>query len=146
MKNFFKKPLNIVSVALAVLGIVGILVMLIVPHGGKYVYKTTENDVEMQMTLKFKGDKISTSYKIGSKKTESDDVVTYEIKDGKLYVADMNTGYKINAFKIVMGEGEDAWVYKCTMTYVFFVVACAMAVAGIAGTVYGALTLKKKKS
>lgn len=132
------------SVALTVLGIVGILVMLIVPHGGKYVCKTTQNDEKVSITFKLKGDKLYQSMKMGSETKESPEPSTYEIKDGKIYVDGDDTGYKINAFKLVVGEGEDAMVFKCTMTYVFFVVACVMAVAGIAGTVYGALRLKKE--
>ena len=36
MKKFFSKPFNLVSCLLAVLGLIGIIVMLVVPHGGKY--------------------------------------------------------------------------------------------------------------
>lgn len=138
MKKFFKKPLNIVSVALAVLGIVGILVMLIVPHGVKYTYKGQIGGAEYKQTIKFKGDKM---YVLG----DDSEGMNYEIKDGKLIV--MGVEYnKINAFKFDVKMGSQTMTYKCTMTYVFFVVACAMAVAGIAGTVYGTLRLKKKKS
>lgn len=143
MKKFFKKPLNIVSVALAVLGLVGILVMLIVPHGGKYVYKETKGDIEYSVTYKFKGDKVKVTMAAG--KLEESAELSYKIKDGKISITDFGEGAKINAFKITSGSGEDKTVAKCTMTYVFFVIACAMTVAGAAGIVYGALTLKKKK-
>lgn len=139
MKKFFKKPLNIVSVALAVLGLVGILVMLIVPHGGKYTYKTEVGGTEVKHTVTFKSDKFYSG--------DDDGIgVKYEIKDGKLYLNGSSVASaKINAFKITVGEGDGAMVYKCVMTDVFFAIACAMTVAGAAGIVYGALTLKKKK-
>lgn len=138
MKKFFKKPLNIVSLVLAVLGLVGMIVILCVPHGGKYSYKGEIGGVEYKQTVTFKGDKLYFS--------DDDEGLgtSYEIKDGKLVVGGIEYS-KINAFKFDIKIGTQTATYKCTMSYVFFIVACVMLAVGASGMIYGAVAKPKKK-
>ena len=149
MKNFFKKPLNLVSFLLAVLGLVGIIVMLVVPHGKTYTETVKVGDKEVYARMEFKDGKIYSSTKADDEWTEPVSMGEYSISKGKLSYKVPATGLsveigKVNAFRFVPLDSEDV-KYTCKMTVVFFVVACAMTVVGAAGLVYGTLSSKKKK-
>lgn len=149
MKKFFKKPLNIASVALMVVGIVVMVALLIIPHGGTYTHKS-EGEVlgvkyEYTQVLKLKGDKVYSSVKSESESLSEKEMElgTYKIDSGELVMNGVKTGMSINAFKITSKNSDES--FTCKLNVTIMIVACAMAVVGLAGTVYGALTLKKKK-
>ena len=148
MKNFFKKPFNLVSFLMAVLGLVGVIVMLVVPHGGKYTRKYEVADKKGVSVVKLSDGKIYTREKIDGKWLTEDYVLV-----GKYDIDSKNISYKvgdavsipygkINSFKYVSGELE----YTCNATVVFFAIACFMLVAGSLGLVYAGATSKVKKS
>ena len=145
MKNFFKKPFNIVSLALAVLGLVGMIVILCVPHGG--TYKTTEevNGTKVTYYYQFKGNDLYMNIKTDGKLSYEGDgqkvASDVEFKGGKAYLKGVEL-FKINAFRIAPESGEDTMT--CTASVVFFVVAGVMFLVGVAGTVYGVAKKKKK--
>ncbi len=148
MKKFFKKPLNVVSFALAVLGLIGIIVMLVVPHGRTYTSKTTENDKTSISYVTLKGGKLYSSLKVdGEYVYEDKEFGEYSIDKGKLSykagLVSIEVG-EINSFKLSVVD-DDATM-TCNMTVVFFVIACVMAVFGLAGTIYGFVAPKKKSS
>lgn len=149
MKKFFSKKLNLVSVVLAVLGLVGILVMLIVPHGTKYTRTTTELEKEVTSVYEFKDGKIYSSLKVDGEYTYEDEVIgEYVIDGGKLSYKVPATGLsvelgKINAFRYQPNDADDV-KYTCTLTVVFFVIACVMTVVGVVGVLYGAVINNKK--
>ena len=142
MKKFFNKRLNLLSVILAVLGVVGVLVLFIVPHGAKYTRTYTETEKEFTAIYELKDGKIYSSTKFdGEYLTEDVLLGEYEIKGGKISYKVPLTGLsiefgEINAFRYQPKATEDV-KYTCTLTVVFFVIACAMIVVGLAGTVYG---------
>ncbi len=148
MKKFFKKPLNVVSLILAVLGLVGMIVILCVPHGGTYKYTKKEDGKTYTSVVKFKKDGLYTNTAIDGEWAADEDVKIgdYTISKGKLSykVGAVSTEVgKINAFKIT-AKGTDE-VYKCTASITFFVIACVMLALGAAGMVYGAVAKPKKK-
>ena len=148
MKKFFKKPLNVFSFALVVLGLIGVIVMLVVPHGAKYSRTYKDEDGKVVSVYELKGGKIYNSVKLGDEWVTEDVLLgEYEVKGGKLSykVGDIGVELgKINAFRFIpKGESEN---YTCKMTVVFFVIACVMVVAGSSGMIYGIVTNKKPKS
>lgn len=158
MKKFFKKKSNIVSLVFLVIGVVMMLTLLIIPHGGKYVNKgETPLKNDYTLTYTFKGDKVEISYDVGNSRYTSE--ASYEIKDGKLLIGSdslinvseyltrigFGDGVKINAFKMVSGTGENAAVAKCTLNYVLLYAGAGLAVIGLVGTLAGILKLNKKK-
>ena len=151
MKKFFSKKLNLLSVVLAVLGLVGILVMLIVPHGGKYTRTYTELEKEWTTTYELKDGKIYSSKKVDGEYITQDALLgEYVIDGGKLSYKVPLTGVSvelgdINAFRYQPKGAEDV-KYTCTLTVIFFVVACVMTVLGLAGVVCGALKTNKKST
>ena len=146
MKRFFSKKLNIVSMILAVLGLVGVLVMLIVPHGAKYERKYTELEKEITQVYEIKDGKIYSSTMIDGKYTVEDLLLgEYTINGGKISYKVPLTGVsvefgEINAFRYKAGDVE----YTCVLTNIFFAVACVMTLVGGVGIVYGAVSTKKK--
>ena len=149
MKNFFKKPLNIVSFLLAVLGLVGIVVMLVVPHGRTYTTTAEVAGEEVEARLVLKDGKIYTGTKIDGEWKEAS-MGEYEVSKGKLSYKVPATGLsvelgKINTFRFVPTDAEEDIKYTCKMTVVFFTIACVMLVVGAAGMVYGSVSSKKKK-
>ena len=147
MKKFFKKPLNLVSFVLAVLGLIGIAVMLIVPHGKTYTATMTVGDNEVHARMVLKDGKIYASTKADDKWTDEVAMGEYSISKGKISykLGAISTELgEINAFRFIPGDSEDV-KYTCKMTVVFFVVACAMLVVGATGMAYGTLSSKKKK-
>ena len=149
MKNFFKKPLNLVSFLMAVLGLVGVIVMLVVPHGGKYTRKYEVADKKAVSVVKLSDGKIYTREKIDGKWLTEDYVLLgeYDIDSKKISykvgAASVEFG-KINSFKYVSHIGENE--YTCKMTVAFFAIACVMLIAGSLGLVYAGATSKAKKS
>ena len=147
MKNFIKKPLNLVSLLLAVLGLVGIIVMLVVPHGKTYTATVTVGDNEVHARMELKDGKVYASTKADDEWSEEVAMGEYSISKGKISykLGAISTELgEINAFRFIPGDSDDV-KYTCKMTVVFFVIACAMAVVGAAGIVYGTLSSKKKK-
>ena len=150
MKKFFNKRSNVLSVILAVLGLVGILVLLVVPHGGRYTRTYTETEKEFTSILELKDGKIYSSTKLdGEYVTEDVLLGEYLIQGGKISYKVPLTGLsvefgEINAFSFKQ-KGADA-KFTCTMTWVFFVVACAMTVIGLAGVACGLKGENKKKT
>ena len=147
MKNNAKKTLKFVSLALAVLGIIGIIMMLVIPHGGTYSAKVKEGEKEITTIYKLKDGKIYNSLKTDDKYTYEDvELGEYVINDGKISykagLVSIELG-EINSFKIVTKIGEKE--LTCKMTQIFFVIACVMTVLGVAGTVYSVVSSKKKK-
>lgn len=146
MKKFFSKKLNIFSVILAVLGLVGILVMLIVPNGGKYERKYTESNKDITQIYELKEGKIYSSTIIDGRYTVEDLLLgEYTINGGKISYKVPLTGVsvefgEINAFRYQ--KGDEA--YTCKLTVIFFAIACVMTLAGGAGIVYGMVSSKKK--
>ena len=149
MKKFFKKPLNVVSLILAVLGLVGMIVILCVPHGGKYTYTKKEDGKTYTSVVKFEKGELYTNSAIDGEWATKEDAKMgkYRITKGNLSYSLTGTAYtdvgKINAFKITV-KGSDE-VYKCTASITFFVIACVMLALGAAGMVYGAVAKPKKK-
>jgi len=147
MKNFVKKPLNLVSLILAVLGVVGILVMLIVPHGKTYTATVKVGNTETYARMELKDGEIYTSTKVDDEWTKGVSMGDFDVEKGNLVhktsVTSTKLG-KINAFRFVPA-GTDDVKYTCKLTIVFFVIACVMTVVGGAGIVYGAVSSKKKK-
>ena len=147
MKNFFKKPFNIVSLLMAVLGLVGIIVMLVVPHGGKYTRKYEVTDKKAVSVVKLSDGKIYTREKIDGKWLTEDYVLVgeYDIDSKKISykvgAASVEFG-KINPFKYVSHIGDNE--YTCKATVVFFAIACVMLIAGSLGLVYAGATSKAK--
>lgn len=147
MKKFFNKKSNAISVVLAVLGLVGILVMLIVPHGGKYTRTYEKLNKEITEIIELKDGKIYSSSKVDGKFVTEDLVVgEYAIDSGKI-------SYKVGGLSVEFGEinafryqpkGVDEVKYTCSLMVVFFVIACAMTVVGVLGTVYGLTNANKK--
>ena len=142
MKKFFKKPFNIVSLALAVLGLVGMIVILCVPHGG--TYKKTEEVDGSKITgyYMLKGDEVYMNIKTEGKFEYEGDgykvLSNVEYKGGKAYVAGVEV-FEVNAFRIVVADES----MTCAASVAFFIIAGVMFLAGAAGTVVG--VLKKKK-
>lgn len=145
MKKFFSKKLNIASVILAFLGLVGILVMLIIPHGGKYERTYTELEKEITQTYELKDGKIYSSTMIDGEYTVEDLLLgEYTINGGKISYKVPLTGVsvelgEINAFRYKKGDAK----YTCNLTVIFFAIACVMTVVGGAGIVYGAVSTNK---
>lgn len=143
MKKFFKKPFNIVSLVLAVLGLVGMIVILCVPHGG--TYKKTEEVDGSKVTgyYMLKGDEVYVNLKTEGKFEYEGDgqkiLSGVEYKGGKAYVLGVEA-FEVNAFRIVVADET----LTCTASVVFFIIAGVMFLVGAAGTVY-ALAFKKKK-
>ena len=151
MKKFFNKKSNVLSVILAVLGLVGILVLLVVPHGGKYTRTYTETEKKFTAIIELKDGKIYSSTKLdGEYVTEDVLLGEYLIQGGKISYKVPLTGLsvefgEINAFRY-KPNGTDDIQYTCTMTWVFFVVACAMMAVGVAGVACGLKAGNKKKT
>ena len=149
MKKFFNKPFNLVSLLMTILGLVGIVVMLVVPHGGKYTRKYEVGDKKAVSVVKLSDGKIYTREKVDGEWVTDDYVLLgeYDIDSKKisykLGAVSVEFG-KINSFKYVSHVGENE--YTCTMTVVFFAIACIMLVAGSLGLVYAGATSKAKKS
>lgn len=149
MKNFFKKPFNIVSFLMAILGLVGIVVMLAVPHGGKYTRKDEVGDKKAVSVMKLSDGKIYSREKIDGKWLTDDYVLVgeYDIDSKKISYKVGNAASipygKINSFKYISNIGE--LEYTCKTTVVFFAIACFMLVAGSLGLVYAGATSKAKK-
>lgn len=150
MKKFFKKPLNLASFVLMVVGVVVMVALLVIPHGQTYTYSKKDDDGKKAvMTITLKGDKLYSSYEYDGKALyEDEEVGEYVVNKGMLSYKIGAFSYevgKINAFKITAKDGDTEDAYTCKLNVAIMVVACAMAVVGLAGTVYGSLTLKKKK-
>ena len=149
MKKFLNKKTNILSLVLAVLGLVGILVMLIVPHGAKYTRTYTELEKEFTETYELKDGKIYSSLESDGKYITEDVLLgEYVIDGGKISYKVPLTGLsvelgEINAFRY-QPKLSDEVKYTCSLTVVFFVVACVMTVAGACGVVYGLMSSNKK--
>ena len=145
MKKFFKKPFNIVSLALAVLGLVGMIVILCVPHGGTYKSTDEVNGTKVTYYYEFKGNDMYMNIKTDGKfeyEGEGKKIAeNVEFKGGKAYLAGVEL-FKINAFRIAPELADETMT--CTASVVFFIIAGAMFLVGAAGTVY-ALAFKKKK-
>ena len=141
MKNFFKKPFNIVSLALAVLGLVGMIVILCVPHGG--TYKKTEEVDGKKVTayVMLKGDEVYMNSKIdGELQFKEDQKIASDVeyKGGKAYYANIEV-FEANAFRITL-DGE---TMTCAASIAFFIIAGVMFLAGAAGTVFAVVRKKK---
>lgn len=150
MKKFFKKPLNLVSFVLMVVGVVVMVALLVIPHGKTYTYSKKDDDGKKSvMSITLKGDKLYSSWEYdGEMKYEDQEVGEYVVNKGMLSYKIGALSYevgKINAFKITAKDGDTQNAYTCKLNVTIMVVACAMTVVGLAGSVYGALTLKKKK-
>lgn len=152
MKKFFKKPLNVLSLVLAVLGLIGIVVMLVVPHGAAYTRTVTDdNGKKSTYTYTIKSNKLyATSVVDGKTVIDNQELGTIEVSKGSLYYKVSALGVetktevgKINAFEIKANLTDET--YKCTLTMVFFVIACVMTALGVVGLVYGAVAKPKKK-
>ena len=147
MTKFFNKPFNIVSTLLTVLGLIGIIVMLVVPHGGKYTRKYEVGDKKAVSVVTLKDGKIYSHEKVDGKWVTEDEVLLgeYEIDGRKISykagVVSIEFG-KINSFKYISHVGENA--YTCKMTVTFFAIACVMLVSGALGLVYGVASSKTK--
>lgn len=150
MKKFFKKPLNIVSLVLAVLGLVGMIVILCVPHGGTYTYTKKEDGKKYKAIVQLKDGNLYSNYAIDGEwaSDENEKVGKYRITDGNLSYSVTGTAYvdyaKINAFKITI-TGSDEMTYTCTASVTFFIIACVMLAVGASGMIYGAVAKPKKK-
>lgn len=147
MKKFFSKPFNIVSTLLTVLGLIGIIVMLVVPHGGKYTRKHEVGDKKAVSVITLKDGKIYTHEKVDGKWLTEDEVLLgeYKIDGRKISYKAGALSYefgKINSFKYISDAGENA--YTCKMTVTFFAIACVMLVSGALGLVYGVASSKTK--
>ena len=150
MKKFFKKPLNVVSLILAVLGLIGMVVILCVPHGGTYKYTKKEDDKTYTQTITFKKDGLYSNTAIDGEWATDEDVKIgdYSISKGKLSykVGAVSTEVgKVNAFRISSKIAGEEYVYKCAASITFFVIACVMLALGAAGMVYGAVAKPKRK-
>lgn len=149
MKKFFKKPLNIVSLVLAVLGLVGMIVILCVPHGGTYTYTKKEDGKKYKALVQLKDGNLYSNYAVDGEwaSDENEKVGKYRITDGNLSYSVTGTAYvdyaKINAFKITINGADES--YTCTASVVFFIVACVMLAVGASGMIYGAVAKPKKK-
>ncbi len=149
MKKFFNKKQNVFYTILAVLGLVGILVMLVVPHGAKYTRTYKETEKKYTATYELKDGKIYSSTAVdGEYLTEDVLLGEYVISGGKISYKVPLTGLavelgEINAFRY-QPKGLDDVKYTCSLTIVFFVVACAMTLIGLVGIVGGAVTGNKK--
>ena len=149
MKKFFNKKQNIFFTILAVLGLVGILVLLVVPHGGKYTRTYTETEKKYTASYELKDGKIYSSTMVdGEYITEDVLLGEYTISDGKISYKVPLTGLsvelgEINAFRYEPKLSEDV-KYTCSLTVLFFVVACVMTVAGLGGVVYSLAGSNKK--
>lgn len=149
MKKFFSKPFNLVSCLLAVLGLIGIIVMLVVPHGGKYTRGYEVGDKKAVSVVKLSDGKIYSREKIDGEWVTDDYVLVgeYDIDSKKISykvgAASVEFG-KINSFKYVSHIGENE--YTCKLTVAFFAIACVMLVAGSLGLVYAGATSKAKSS
>lgn len=151
MKKFFKKPLNLVSFVLMLVGVVAIVTLLIIPHGQTYTYThTDDNGKKSVATVTLEGDKMKTKLEYDGNELSSPVDATYKVEKGKLYTVATAFGSEvktpvgeINAFKYTPTGSDEA--FTCKLNVTIMVVACAMAVVGLAGTIYGSLTLKKKK-
>lgn len=152
MKKFFKKPLNVLSLVLAVLGLIGIVVMLVVPHGAVYTRTVKDDDGKKStFTYTIKNNKIyQTSVVDGTTILDNQELGSVEVKDGKLYYKVSALGVetktevgKINSFKLTSKVSDET--YTCKLTVVFFAVACAMTLLGVVGLVCGAVKKPKKK-
>lgn len=142
MKNFFKKPFNIISFALALLGLVGMIVILCVPHGG--VYKATEemDGTKVVSYVKFEGNEVYSRTKIGDKfDGDYEKVGEVEFKNGKAYLLGREL-FEVNAFRIKSDFIDETMT--CAASVAFFIIAGVMFLVGTAGTVYS-LAFKKKK-
>lgn len=143
MKKFFKKPFNIVSVALAVLGLIGMIVILCVPHGG--TYKSTEeiNGAKITTYVKFEGNEMYARMKTDGKfDGDYEKVGKVEFKNGKAYMANIEI-FEINAFRIAADTSDEPMT--CAASVVFFIIAGVMFLVGAAGTTYALIGKKKKK-
>ncbi len=150
MKKFFKKPLNLVSFVLMVVGVVAMVALLVIPHGQTYTYThTDDNGKKTVMSITLKGDKLYSSLEYdGETKYEDKEIGEYIVNKGTLSYKILGVSTeigKINAFKITSKDSDNKEAYTCKLNVTIMVVACAMAVVGLAGTIYGSLTLKKKK-
>ena len=149
MKKFFSKPFNLVSCLLAVLGLVGIIVMLVVPHGGKYTRSYEVGDKKAVSVVKLSDGKIYTREKVDGKWVTDDYVLVGEYDIGskkisyKVGAVSVEFG-KINSFKYISNVGDNEYV--CKLTVAFFAIACIMLISGSLGLVYAGATSKAKKS
>lgn len=145
MKKFFKKPFNIVSLVLAVLGLIGMIVILCIPHGGTYKMTDEVDGTKVTYYYIFKGDDLYMNIKTEGKfEYEGDGQKVFdkvEFKGGKAYVLNREM-FKINAFRLEIEDVEKT--FTCTASIVFFIVAGVMFIAGAAGLTK-ALVFKKKK-
>ena len=142
MKKFFKKPFNIVSFALAVLGLIGMIVILCVPHGGTYKAVEEMDDTRVVSYIKFEGNEVYARTKVGDKfDGDYEKVGEVEIKGGKAYLLGVEL-FEVNAFRIKSDVIDETMT--CAASVAFFIIAGVMFLAGTAGTVY-ALAFKKKK-
>lgn len=150
MKKFFKKPLNLVSFVLMVVGVVVMVALLVIPHGQTYTYTHTADDGKKSVrSITLKGDKLYSSYEYdGETMYEDKEIGEYIVNKGTLSYKILGVSTeigKINAFKITSKDSDNKEACTCKLNVTIMVVACAMAVVGLAGTIYGSLTLKKKK-
>lgn len=150
MKKFFKKPLNVLSLVLAVLGLIGIVVMLVVPHGATYTRTVKDDDgKKATYTYTIKNDKIyQTTVIDGTTVLDNQELGTVVVNKGKLSykVGAISTEVgNINAFKLEVKGLTGTTTYTCTLTVVFFVIACAMTLVGVVGLILGAVAKPKKK-
>ncbi len=149
MKKFFKKPLNVVSLILAVLGLVGMIVILCVPHGGKYTYTKKEDGKTYKAIYVLKDGNLYSNTAVDGEWTTKEDkkVGKYRITKGNLSYSITGTAYidfaKINSFKMTLSNSDES--LTCTASVTFFVVACVMLALGAVGMVYGAVAKPKKK-
>lgn len=148
MKKFFKKPLNIISLALTVIGIAVMIIMLAIPYGGKYkrTWKSGGSDyVKTIEFIKLVGNDMVEDELLRNGERLFGRSYFYQVEDGVLTYIGEHSGAKVNSFKIVYGTGEDQVVFKNNKNIAIFIAGCAVAVVGLAGIVYGALTVNKPK-
>ena len=149
MKKFFNKKQNIFFTVLAVLGLIGILVMLVVPHGGKYTRTYELAEKKCTESYELKDGKIYSSSMVDGKYLTEDVLMgEYVISGGKISYKVPLTGLsielgEINAFRVKSIVDEDI-KYTCSLTVVFFVIACVMTLAGAGGMICGMKTSNKK--
>ena len=150
MKRFFNSKKNVFFTILAVLGLVGILVLLVVPHGGKYTRTYTETEKKFSASYELKDGKVYSSSMVdGEYLTEDVLLGEYVISGGKISYKVPLTGLsvelgKINAFRFQPNLNEEG-TYTCALSIAFFAVACVMTILGVAGIACGIKQKKKKR-
>ena len=149
MKKFFDKKQNILFTILAVIGLIGIVALLVIPHGGKYTRTYKDGEKKYTASYELKDGKIYSSTMLdGEYLTEDVLLGEYVIDGGKISYKVPLTGLavelgEINAFRYKANLDEDA-KYTCSLNVVIFVVACVMTIAGVGGMVFGMLGSNKK--